>query len=120
MTTPADAAGIVVVGATGLNGQRVENYSSRGLAGNKPGPDVVAPGGGDAGRIRCCLVGGGFGEAGAGTSYAAPHVSGVVALYLQGDPDLVPDQLRERLRADARPLEGVPEAAQGEGLMCVR
>lgn len=120
MTTPADAAGIVVVGATGLDCQRVEDYSSRGPAGGKPGPDVVAPGGGDAGRIRCCLLGGGFGDAGAGTSYAAPHVSGVVALYLQDEPDLVPDQLRDRLRADARPLAGVAEAAQGAGLMGVR
>jgi serine protease AprX len=120
MTTPADAAGILVVGATGLDCQRVEDYSSRGPAGSRPGPDVVAPGGGDAGRIRCCAPGGGFGDAGAGTSYAAPHVSGVAALYLQADPDLVPDQVRDRLRADARPLGIVPEAAQGAGLVCVR
>ena len=119
MTTPADAAGILVVGATALDCERVEDYSSRGPAGGKPGPDVVSPGGGDTARIRCCLIGGGFGDVGAGTSYAAPHVSGVVALYLQDDPDLVPDQLRDRLRADVRPLDGVPEEAQGMGLMCL-
>jgi serine protease AprX len=120
MTTPADAAGILAVGATALDGRRVEDYSSRGPAGSKPGPDLLAPGGGAAAVIRCCLLGGGFGDAGMGTSYAAPHVSGVVALYLQGEPDLVPDQIRDRLRADARRLADVPEAAQGVGLMCVR
>ncbi|SDD47945.1 serine protease AprX [Geodermatophilus telluris] len=119
MTTPADAPGILVVGATALDGGRVEDYSSRGPAGPKPGPDLVAPGGGRAARIRCCLVGGGFGDAGAGTSYAAPHVSGIAALLLQAEPDLVPDQVRERLRAGARPLPGVPEAAQGAGLVCL-
>jgi serine protease AprX len=119
MTTPADAPGILVVGATSLDCGRVEGYSSRGPAGSRPGPDVVAPGGGDTGRIRCCTLGGGFGDAGAGTSYAAPHVSGVAALHLQQDPDLVPDQLRDRLRADARRLADVPEAAQGAGLLCL-
>lgn len=119
MTTPADAAGILVVGATALDGARVEDYSSRGPAGGRPGPDVVAPGGGDLLRIRCCLVGGGFGDAGAGTSYAAPHVAGIAALLLQEEPDLVPDQIRDRLRATARPLPGVAVAAQGAGLVCL-
>jgi serine protease AprX len=119
MTTPADAAGILVVGATALDGARVEDYSSRGPAGAKPGPDVVAPGGGDLARIRCCLVGGGFGDAGAGTSYAAPHVAGIAALLLHEDPDLVPDQIRDRLRATARPLPGVAAASQGAGLVCL-
>ncbi|MEX5716959.1 S8 family peptidase [Geodermatophilus maliterrae] len=119
MTTPADAPGILVVGATALDGGRVEDYSSRGPAGSKSGPDVVAPGGGDTARIRCCLPGGGFGDAGAGTSYAAPHVAGIVALLLQDDPDLVPDQVRERLRADARPLRDAPVSAQGAGLVCL-
>jgi serine protease AprX len=120
MSTPADAAGGVVVGATALDCGRVEDYSSRAPAGSRLGPDVVAPGGGEGGRIRCCLIGGGFGEAGEGTSYAAPIVSGVVALYLQEEPDLVPDQVRERLRRDAQPFAGVPEAAQGAGLVCLR
>ncbi|MCV2489180.1 S8 family serine peptidase [Geodermatophilus sp. YIM 151500] len=119
MTTPADAAGILVVGATALDGERVEDYSSRGPAGGKPGPDVVAPGGGDLARIRCCLVGGGFGDAGVGTSYAAPHVASIAALFLQQDPDLVPDQIRDRLRATARPLPGMAPAAQGAGLVCL-
>ena len=38
-----------------------------------------------------------------GTSVAAPIVSGVVALMLQADPSLTPDQVKYRLLASARP-----------------
>jgi serine protease AprX len=117
MTTPADAAGIIVVGATDLDGRELQSYSSRGPAAAKPGPDVLAPGGGAAGALDCCLVTGGFGDAGFGTSYAAPHVSGLLALLLQREPQLVPDQLRERLRAAARLLPELGADAQGSGLI---
>jgi serine protease AprX len=117
MTTPADATGIIVVGATDLDGKEVQPYSSRGPAGAKPGPDVLAPGGASAAAIECCLVAGGFGDAGFGTSYAAPHVSGLLALLLQREPHLVPDQLRERLRAAAHALPGIGVDAQGAGLV---
>ncbi|HSK25963.1 MAG TPA: S8 family serine peptidase [Jiangellales bacterium] len=117
MTTPADADGIVVVGATGLDGRKVPDYSSRGPAGANPGPHLVAPGGDDAGKIACVLVTGGFGDAGAGTSYAAPHVSGALALLLEQDPTLTPDQLRDRLRSTARSVGRTAVAAQGAGLL---
>jgi serine protease AprX len=117
MTTPAEAAGIIVVGACDLAGTRVESYSSRGPALSKKGPDVVAPGGGPDGALACCLVTGGFGDAGVGTSYAAPHVSGLLALFLQREPHLIPDQLRERLRNDAQSLAGDDVSAQGAGLI---
>jgi serine protease AprX len=116
MTTPADAAGVIVVGATDLDGAEVQDYSSRGPGGSKPGPDLLAPGGSLAAALACCLPTGGFGDAGMGTSYAAPHVSGLVALFLQEDPALLPDQLRERLRKHARPLTGITGADQGWGL----
>jgi serine protease AprX len=119
MTTPADAHGIVVVGATDVNGQQVQDYSSRGPAGGKPGPDAVAPGGSSAEAVSCCLVGGGFGDAGIGTSFAAPHVSGLLALFLQGDPDLIPDQLKERLLAAPHLLPATLADAQGAGLVRV-
>jgi serine protease AprX len=119
MTTPADAQGIIVVGATDLDGTAVQDYSSRGPAGAKPGPDVVAPGGSPAATIVCCLVGGGFGDAGMGTSFAAPYVSGLLAVFLQGDPNLVPDQLRQQVRQGARPVSGFGPDAQGAGLVRV-
>jgi serine protease AprX len=119
MTTPADAQGIIVVGAMDDAGTAIQDYSSRGPAGAKPGPDFAAPGGSTAEAIACCLLGGGFGDAGIGTSFAAPHVSGLLALLLQRDPNLVPDQLRQQLRQSARPLFGVSPAAQGSGLVWV-
>jgi aqualysin 1 len=36
-----------------------------------------------------------------GTSMAAPHVTGVVAMYLQRNPDLTPAEVKEMLLADA-------------------
>jgi serine protease AprX len=119
MTTPADARGVVVVGATDVDGQQVQDYSSRGPANGKPGPSVVAPGGSDAMSLSCCLVGGGFGDAGVGTSYAAPHVSGLLALFLQENPDLIPDQMKERLLVGPNLLPGVAADAQGVGLVRV-
>lgn len=116
MTCPAEADGIIVVGATDLDGKKIESYSSRGPAGQRNGPDVVAPGGGDTGNIEACLLTGGFGDAGAGTSYAAPHVSGMLALWLEEDPALDPDQLRDRLRNEAKRLSGGTVSAKGKGL----
>lgn len=118
MTTPADALTAIVVGATDIGGSAVQPYSSRGPAGTRPGPDVVAPGGTEADPLMCCLVAGGFGDAGAGTSYAAPHITGLLALVLEQSPNLLPDQLRDWVRAQGQLLPGAGIEAQGAGL-CV-
>jgi serine protease AprX len=117
MTTPADADGVIVVGATNLAGTAVESYSSRGPAGRISGPHLVAPGGGPDGNIACCLVGGGFGDAGAGTSYAAPHVSGALTLLLQADPSRTPDALRDHVVKTASRLRRGAGNAKGNGLL---
>lgn len=118
LTTPADADGVIVVGATDRQGGAVQDYSSRGPAGTKQRPHMIAPGGilGGAG-ITSCLVGGGFGDVGVGTSFAAPHVSGILALLLERDPNLMPDQLRDILLNACAPLDQIDVETQGSGLV---
>lgn len=118
LTTPADADGVITVGATDREGTSVQDYSSRGPAGTKDRPHLIAPGGVFGGvGITSCLVGGGFGDCGAGTSFAAPHVSGLVALLLERDPGLTPDAVRDVLLNASTPLDGVGVNTQGNGLL---
>jgi serine protease AprX len=118
LTTPADADGILTVGATEREGKTVQDYSSHGPAEAKIRPHLVAPGGilGGVG-ITSCLVGGGFGDCGAGTSFAAPHVSGMLALLLERDPSLTPDELRVILLNACAPLAVGDANTQGKGLV---
>lgn len=50
-----------------------------------------------------------------GTSMAAPHIAGVVALMLDANPGLTPAQIKEVLRATARPMPGYAEWEVGAG-----
>ncbi|MFP5317387.1 MAG: S8 family serine peptidase [Acidimicrobiia bacterium] len=121
LTTPADAEGVLVVGATDHGGTAVQEYSSRGpTPDGRARPHLVAPGGSTADSIVSCLVDGGSGPCGPGTSFAAPHVTGLLALLLEDDPDLSPDDQRARLLGMCRPLAGAAEGSQGAGLVDVR
>lgn len=117
LTTPADATGVVVVGATDLAGTTLGAYSSYGsTADGRSRPHLVAPGGVPTQGMTSCLVAGGFGDCGYGTSYAAPHVTGVLALLLEQDRTRSPDDLRNTILALCHLLPGVPASAQGKGL----
>jgi subtilisin family serine protease len=105
---PAQYPDVLSVGAVDRE-RRVTLFSSRGpAAGGVVKPDVVAPGAG----VLSAMPGGGY-AALDGTSMAAPHLAGVVALMWSANPQLIGDLDRTRalLRETARPVAGVESAS---------
>ena len=118
LTTPADAEGVIVVGATGRDRRSVQPYSSRGpTRDGRERPHLVAPGGAPDDGLTGLLPGGGVGDIGHGTSYAAPYVAGMLALLLERYPALSPDDQRRRLLKACQKLGTVSKHAQGLGLL---
>lgn len=106
----------VIVAATGPDGS-LASYSQRGS-----GVDLAAPGGDPATTDVCrqqdcvtSLFPGNRYSVAAGTSMAAPHVSGIAALLLAQDPARSREQVLDRLLSTARPLAGA-----GRGLVDAR
>ncbi len=103
----------LIVAATGPGGA-LASYTQRGV-----GVDLAAPGGDPRVRGVCTkddcvtsLFPGGRYSVAAGTSMAAPHVSGVAALLFGQDPGRTREQVLGRLLGTARPL-----ANAGRGLL---
>jgi subtilisin family serine protease len=98
---PAPYTDVLTVAAVDRE-RRVTGFSSRGPTDDgRAKPDVAAPGE----AVLSALPGGTYGEL-AGTSMAAPHVAGVVALLWSANPTLVGDvpRTRELLRETATPV----------------
>ncbi len=106
----------MIVAATGRDGQ-LASYSQRGS-----GVDVAAPGG-DPDTPDVCsqsdcvtsLYPGNRYSVAAGTSMAAPHVSGIAALLIGQNPTRSRTNVMDRILSTARPL-----AAAGRGLVDAR
>ncbi|MEA2601285.1 MAG: serine protease AprX [Acidobacteriota bacterium] len=116
LTSPADARGVIVVGATDRSGKKVIPESSRGKTSKGRILDFVAPGGSSDDSLTSCTVDGKFGLVGFGTSYAAPQVAGLLALLLAQDRNQAPEALRTALGAFAHKLAGIGVDTQGKGL----
>ncbi|NOJ69108.1 S8 family peptidase [Paenibacillus alvei] len=103
---PASYPEVIAVAATDKK-NRIASFSSRGR-----GIDVAAPGS----DIVSTSNKKGF-VANSGTSMAAPHVSGTVALLLAHNRKISPAHVRKLLINHARPLKGYSRISQGFGLI---
>jgi subtilisin family serine protease len=96
---PAALPGVIAARSTDMEG------GLRGTPGSGDRPALAAPGV----DVLSTAPGGGY-DFFSGSSLAAAHVSGVVALLLEGRPELTPAQVADALAESARPL-----AAPGSG-----
>ncbi len=110
--SPAGCSGVITVGATNAAGNRApySNYGTR--------IDLMAPGGEPSGQQVVNTLGSGQYGGKAGTSMAAPHVAGVLALMKSKKPALTAAEGLSILKETARPLSATQCILNGSGLEC--
>ncbi len=95
---------VIGVGSSRKDG-RLSRFSSRGIFEELLyHPTLIAPGEAITAASPVLLNGGAYYTTDSGTSFAAPHVAGVVALMLQARPDLTPGAIKRLLQATATPI----------------
>ncbi len=111
--SPGVSPYVLTVGGAALapNGPELSVFSSRGVIGGRPKPDLVAP----AEDIVCASAVGDY-LALTGTSIATPIVAGACAILRGAHPGYTPDKVRELLMRHARPLARGGEGA-GHGML---
>lgn len=107
---PADAEGILTVGAVGVNGKRAIFSSVGPTADGRVKPDVCALGYG-------CFAGNAGGRVtfAAGTSYSSPLMAGMVACLWQAFPEKTNFEIMDAVRASGSQASQ-PDTALGYGL----
>lgn len=125
---PAAYPGVIAVGMTTSDdtaNEKSGHSPDMTITVAAPGTDVVAllPStiaqvtGGDAQKVAA-VASGQLWQTTTGTSFAAPLVSGTIALLLQREPGLTADQVRTRLQATADPPVAVqPDPQLGWGIV---
>ncbi len=122
-SSPANCSGVISVAATTRSGSRASysNYGSTIV--------VSAPGGagtGGSADILSTLNTGTTTQGSetyayyAGTSMATPHVSALAAAIFSINPNLTPDQVKNYITANARPLPGSCSGGCGAGIIDAR
>ncbi len=94
----------------------ISGSSSRGpsICNGAMKPNVVAPGS----SVRSCVVGGAYSGAWSGTSFSAPHVSGLVALLRQKNPNATVDEIKTAILTSARDMGyNLPDSSYGWGFI---
>lgn len=115
--TPANCVGVITVAASTKGGARAaySNYGAR--------VDIAAPGGDESGSVLSTSNEGTTESASPdyaglfGTSMAAPHVAGVVALMLSLSPAFTGPEIRTLLRATATPFPNPTDEDIGPGIL---
>ncbi|NQD95047.1 S8 family serine peptidase, partial [Pseudomonas sp. CrR25] len=112
---PANCNNVITVAATTRSGSR-SSFSNYGSV-----VDVAAPGSGILSTLNSGSTGPGSPSYAAynGTSMAAPHVAGVVALMQAAEPK-TPAQVESNLKGSTRPLPGSCSGGCGTGIIDAR
>jgi subtilisin family serine protease len=138
LSIPGTSKGVITVGAyvhRGASSGKVADFSSRGparnAAPNEHKPDLVAPGRNvvsarankDSRCSDCCVNFYDSEKEGQGTSVAAPHVAGAVALMFEKNPNLTFAEVLSPLQNSARRPPGftgpLPDNDFGFGVLNV-